>query len=193
MSAQIQIEFWLRHWSLFGSKQIYPTDMHKSLTTSVKRRLVKSHKRPINIRFKQVVSARTNEWPATRCFIGHFPYSAIQSLMIFHGLFSQRRANGRFMSHSGVISLSASDPTPRTRRLAPPTTLPTTYIVIAVVTDILAMASGVTWPNLSQWGVGVGANLVALPPGFGLPKFSKRKNQRAGKPLAKLLLSPCSS
>ena len=56
MSAQIQIEFWLRHWSLFGSKQIYPADMHKSLTTSVKRRLVKSHKRPINIRLNKLLA-----------------------------------------------------------------------------------------------------------------------------------------
>ena len=58
-------------------------------------------------------------WP-TRCFIDcNSIIGESSETMIFHGLFSKRRANGRFMSHSGVISLSASDPTPRwTRRPA---------------------------------------------------------------------------
>ena len=75
---------------------------------------------------------------------------AIQSLMIFHGLFSQRRANGRFMSHSGVISLSASDPTPsrRWRCNNGPGRLTGNHRndVAARPPSILAMASGVTWP-----------------------------------------------
>ena len=111
------------------------------------------------------------------------PYTAIQSLtMIFHGLFSKRRANGRFMSHSGVISLSASDPTPRTpARLA---FIPNHVACVAVaLTDILAVASGVTWPILANQGGRGGTNLQDSD--FEKSKF--RLGKTIGKPLTKLL------
>ena len=111
------------------------------------------------------------------------PYTAIQSLtMIFHGLFSKRRANGRFMSHSGVISLSASDPTPRTpARLA---FIPNHVACVAVaLTDILAVASRVTWPILANQGGRGGTNLQDSD--FEKSKF--RLGKTIGKPLTKLL------
>ena len=110
--------------------------------------------------------------------------TAIQSLMssqtmIFHGLFSKRRANGRFMSHSGVISLSASDPTPRwTRRPA-------------LVSQLLRRHRHPRYGNEGHaTNFPANQNGRDSPPGtsgFGLWKSEFRLGKTIGKPLTKLL------